>query len=175
MRKVDAPAAGWYPDPEHRERLRWWDGLDWSDVRRAPPSEAEMLIESTQQEFERAHQLSSGSSSPASTPSRLSREETQQIITEVRDVARAEVDRAAELFGQRAQAAARSITPLVTGYTNRILRWVKVALAIAFVLLIAWFIFQVFAQQSFLDWLGDRIDNLTDEDGAAVVVMGWSP
>jgi hypothetical protein len=24
------PAAGWYPDPADPDRLRWWDGADWS-------------------------------------------------------------------------------------------------------------------------------------------------
>jgi hypothetical protein len=168
VRKVDAPRAGWYPDPENRTRLRWWDGLDWTDLHRAPPSDAEMLIAETQDEFERAHQLAAA---PPSTPSGLSRAETQQIIGEVRDVARSEVDRAVELFGQRAQAAARSITPLVTDYTNRVVKWVKIALAVAFVLLIAWFVFQVIAQESFFSWLGDRIDNITDENSALASVL----
>ena len=28
--------------------------------------------------------------------------------------------------------------------------------------LVGWFVFQFVVQQSFYDWLGDRIDNLTD-------------
>ncbi|MEJ6721879.1 DUF2510 domain-containing protein, partial [Ilumatobacter sp.] len=42
MRIIDAPREGWYPDPDGRQRLRWWDGLDWTDIRRAPPSSAEL-------------------------------------------------------------------------------------------------------------------------------------
>ncbi|MGN6501634.1 MAG: DUF2510 domain-containing protein, partial [Pseudolysinimonas sp.] len=29
------PAAGWYPDPEDAESDRWWNGVSWSDQRRA--------------------------------------------------------------------------------------------------------------------------------------------
>ena len=42
MRRADAPKPGWFPDPQSRTRLRWWDGDDWSDIRRAPPSDSEL-------------------------------------------------------------------------------------------------------------------------------------
>ena len=35
---------------------------------------------------------------------------------------------------------------------------------IATVLVIAWFLFQVILQQSLFEWIGDRIDNLTNDD-----------
>ena len=54
MRRVDAPRAGWYPDPESRTNLRYWDGLDWTDARRAPPSAAELLSHEQRAEFEAA-------------------------------------------------------------------------------------------------------------------------
>jgi hypothetical protein len=27
---VTLPAAGWFPDPQDRSRLRWWDGRTWA-------------------------------------------------------------------------------------------------------------------------------------------------
>jgi Protein of unknown function (DUF2510) len=165
VRKVDAPPAGWYPDPEQRTKLRWWDGLDWTDVRRAPPSDAELLIAETQHEFEHAHRLAA----PSVAAGGLSRADAQEIIAEVRDVARSEVNRAADVFSQRASAAAREITPLITQYSNRVVRWVKVAAIIATILLIGWFLFQVVAQASLFEWIGDRIDNLTDDNSATAL------
>jgi hypothetical protein len=29
----DGPAAGWYPDPEHPDRQRYWDGVGWTEHR----------------------------------------------------------------------------------------------------------------------------------------------
>jgi len=28
----DLPIAGWYPDPLHGERLRYWSGLEWTEL-----------------------------------------------------------------------------------------------------------------------------------------------
>ena len=43
------------------------------------------------------------------------------------------------------------------------MRWFRVGLTLSFIVLMAWFTYQFFVQKSFFDWLGDRIDNLTDE------------
>jgi Protein of unknown function (DUF2510) len=32
---VMPPPAGWFPDPERAQLLRWWDGVNWTD-RTAP-------------------------------------------------------------------------------------------------------------------------------------------
>ena len=93
----------------------------------------------------------------------MSKGDAEQIVAQVRQAARSEIDHAADVFTQRAEAAAREITPLVTQYTNRFLRWLRILLGVALVLVIAWVTFQAIAQVSFFDWLGDRIDNLTDE------------
>lgn len=171
MRKAEAPRAGWFPDPENRSRLRWWDGDDWSDIRRAPPIDAELL------RHEVAHPGETmGNVAPDQfiQGQALSRQDTQQIITEVRNAARVEVDRAAEIFSQRAQNAARSITPLITNYTGTVMRWIRIAVITSIALLVAYFVFQVVAQASFFEWLGDRIDNLTndDEGGLGATALG---
>ncbi|NND75909.1 MAG: DUF2510 domain-containing protein [Ilumatobacter sp.] len=160
MRRVDAPRPGWYPDPGHRTRLRWWDGEDWTDIRRAQPSESEL------EHYEDAHPTAM----PQMTQSgrqivpgdALTRRDADQIIAEVRNVARAEIDRAADVFSQRATHAARSFQPLITEYTSKLLRWVRIAMIIATILLVGWFVFQVIFQASLFEWIGDRIDNLTD-------------
>jgi Protein of unknown function (DUF2510) len=163
MRYADAPPAGWYPDPEHSARLRWWDGYDWADIRRAPPSNAELIVaEENRAFFEKAKAANTVSAVPQGTG--LSRQDTQEIITEVRNVARQEVDRAAEQFSQRATTAVRSVSPLISEYTNQITKWVRRAAIVAIVLLVAYFVFQVVMQASFFDWLGDRIDNVTNPD-----------
>ncbi|MGA9275498.1 DUF2510 domain-containing protein [Ilumatobacter sp.] len=161
MRYADAPAAGWYPDPEHRSRLRWWDGFDWTDIRRAPPSGAELIAaEENRQFFENAR--AANPMPMQTTPAGYDRQNSEQIISEVRAVAREELDRAAEQFSQRATNAVRSVTPLISGYTSQIAKWIRRAIIIALVLLVAYFVFQVVMQASFFDWLGDRIDNVTN-------------
>ena len=166
MRRIDAPAAGWYPDPGSRTRLRWWDGLDWTDVRRAPPSSAELTSFEAQTVVEAAQQLD-----PQAVAAGYSRADSKQIIEDVRSATRSEVDRAADLLERRARALTREITPLISQYSNRLFRWIRFAAIVATILLIAWFVFQVVAQASMLEWIGDRIDNLTDNQTGA----GLSP
>ena len=169
MRLVDAPREGWYPDPDGRERLRWWDGLDWTDIRRAPPSSAEL----TRAEANMVHEAPSASSQQFGQQQMggYSRQETQEIIAEVRNVARQELDRAANEFSHRATTAVRSVTPLITDYTSKMLRWIKIALVLAVVLFIVWMTFQAIASQSLFDWIGERIDNLTEETTALPALL----
>ena len=176
MRKADAPAPGWFPDPQNPTRLRWWDGEDWTDIRRAPPSDAEV------QRYEELQRLMSPRTPQVQPPAPayqdpnavLTRQDSQQIITEVRNAARAEVDRAAELFTQRANQAVSQVTPLISDYTNRLIRLIKVVAVIAIVLLVAYFVFQVVAQASFFEWIGDRIDNWTNDDEGGLGAAGAS-
>ena len=173
MRKVDAPPAGWYPDPEHRSRLRWWDGLDWTDIRRAPPSSVELEAGRELADFIAENGVMANARQQPVNPSALGRNDVQQIIAEVRQVARSELDRAADEFSSRATQAVRGFTPLISDYTSSAVRWVKRAIAVAIVLLVAYIVFQAVAQASFFEWLGDRIDNLTDgQTGLSATLRG---
>jgi hypothetical protein len=161
--RADAPPPGWYPDPEGGARLRWWHGTDWSDRYRPPPTEAEL---------HRIAGLAATSDRPAATPAgapttsgerrAVARSEVEAIVAEVRQAARSEVQRAADVFSQRARAATRELQPLVTEYTNRIVRWLRIIVIIVILAVIAWFVFEAIAQVTFFDWLGERIDNLTN-------------
>jgi hypothetical protein len=156
MRTSEAPRPGWYPDPQGGARLRWWDGTDWTDRYRPPPTPAEL---------ERTSRSAKGARAP-DAPDRpkagIARAEVDEIVAHVRQVARSELDRAADVFTQRASAATREFRPLVTEYTNRLLRWVRIGAIVVAVALVGWFVFQAFAQVTFFEWLGDRIDGLTD-------------
>lgn len=160
MRLEDAPPPGWYPDPEGTSRLRYWEGTDWTDRYRARPivTYTGTLPETTAAQ-EGSHRWvpdAPGLNNPGV--------DTQAVVDQVRMAARAEAERAAQMFGQRARAATREIEPLISQYTSRIMRWFRIASVLAIVLLIGWVIWQVFVQVSLFDWIGERIDNLTDDD-----------
>ncbi len=165
MKLADAPPPGWYPDPRGGLRLRWWDGADWTDHWRAPPTG---MAQRKQASPGAAAQLGSPDAAPGvpavpvAARHGVDQATAQEIIAEVRKVARSEIDRAADVFTQRARAATREIEPLVSQYTSKVLRWLRIAAVIALLLVIAWFTFQTIAQVSFFEWLGDRIDNLTN-------------
>ncbi|MFN3258798.1 MAG: DUF2510 domain-containing protein [Ilumatobacter sp.] len=179
MRYVDAPPAGWYPDPDGQTRLRWWDGFDWTDIRRAPPSDAELIAAEENRAFYERNEVQAREQRYAQVPAGpLGRQDVQEIIAEVRNVARSELDRAANEFSNRATAAVRGFTPLISSYTSTLTKWVKRAVIIAIVLLVAYFVFQVVVQASVFEWIGDRIDNLTDEQSGSApppLLRWWSP
>src|SRR6187431_1887868 len=111
MRRIDAPRAGWYPDPESRTNLRWWDGLDWTDVRRAPPSSAETLAAHENAQFRAAPPDFAPGASRAATA--LAEIDSAQMIEQARAASRSEMQRATEVFNQRALAARQNLTPLI--------------------------------------------------------------
>jgi hypothetical protein len=166
MKVSDAPRAGWYPDPEGAVRLRWWDGSDWSDRYRLRP-----LGSQTQGELETQALAPQGVGDQAFDPAQLGNAmhlppQTAAVVEQVRLAARAEAQRAAQDFEARARRITGEIPPLISQYTNRFMRWFKVLLTLSFIVLMAWFIYQFFVQKSIFDWLGDRIDNITDDENA---------
>ena len=164
MKVADAPRAGWYPDPEGATRLRWWDGTDWSDRYRVRPvgslTQGELESQSPPQ-GESAFDMAPFGNTMHVPP------ETAAVVEQVRLAARAEAQRAAQDFEARARQLTGEIPPLISQYTNRFMRWFRVALMLSFIVLMAWFIYTFFVQKSFFDWLGDRIDNLTDDSNAS--------
>ncbi len=164
MRLDDAPSPGWYPDPEGSARLRFWLGDDWSDRYRArPPSVAGPTP--------LGYNQSAAAQQPTPPPAQYlpgwsgqtNLANTAQIVDQVRMAAREEAQRASQLFGAQARSATQNLTPLITEYTNKITRIVKLLTRLAVLVFIAWLVFQMFAQQSLFEWIGNRIDHLTDQ------------
>jgi hypothetical protein len=162
MKLADAPKAGWYPDPRGGTRLRWWDGSDWTDDYRVRPTEYEVVGRGTWAASSAPPAKVHGALPEAVEAAGSLRRDTEAIISEVRKVARSEVERAADIFSARARAAAREIQPLITQYSMKFMRPFKIASVILVIALVGWVVFQFIVQQSFYDWIGDRIDNLTD-------------
>lgn len=161
MRRADAPPTGWYPDPQGNARLRWWDGEDWADRYRPPPSPSELVaIGMRSRAAADLRTAASATSEHAQELAALRRRDAEEIALQVRQVARNEIERAADIFSARARAATRQIEPLISQYSNRVLRWLRILLILAVLLVIGWFVFQAVAQVTFFEWVGDRIDEI---------------
>lgn len=158
MRLEDAPPAGWYPDPEQRGRLRWWEGADWTDEWRAPPTAGE--IEAVQRSDDEQVTVPTRSTLPRPEQVRDRASEAEQIVTHVREAAREEVARAATELTRRARSMFDSYGAFAFRFLRRVWRWTRIAIVVAAVLVVAWYVLQFIAQAAFLEWVGDRIDNL---------------
>jgi hypothetical protein len=97
--------------------------------------------------------------------------DSNQLVEQMRRAAREEAQRASEMFGQQARAATRNIVPLITEYTTKIGRVIRFLSTIAIIVLVAYVAFQIWAQQTLFEWIGDRIDNLTDNAGSLVSTL----
>jgi hypothetical protein len=170
MKVSEAPRAGWYPDPEGGTRLRWWDGSDWADRYRLRP---QLLLEA--QPVAPPVAPTPGANQPYDmsqfgNPAQM-QAQTAAVVQQVRQAAREEAQRAAQNFEARARQLTGEIPPLISQYEHKFMRWFKVALMLSFIVLLAWFIWSVYAQKGLFDWLGDRIDHLTDDSNASALAI----
>jgi hypothetical protein len=162
MKVSQAPSPGWYPDPEGSPRLRWWDGGDWSDRFRVRPDQTVTYTAAAATDAGLDPQTWG---SAAELP-----QATQAVVQQVRMAAREEAAYAAQQFELRAREITGAIPPLITQYTNKFVRFIRIGLTLSLIVLVIWFGYQLWVQKSIFDWIGDRIDNLTDENASAVVI-----
>lgn len=171
MKVEDAPSAGWYPDPRGGARLRWWNGLDWEDRWRAPPTPGVKMVRTSDDDLRQADLDQLGSH--AAQMHGFTRKQSEEIVTQVRQAARAEAERAAQMFGHQARQMHREIAPLITQYTSKLLRWVRFVIVVGVILGVAWVAWQIFWQVAIFDWIGDRIDNIFDRGSDEPVEGMW--
>lgn len=160
MKEADAPRPGWYPDPTGGSWLRWWDGLDWTDHRRSPPTAG---LRGATEEVARPRRSDDTVGPPTSevrSAASRTRDDTAEIMAEVRKVARDEVDRAVSTLSDRARGATRGLEPLISQYGDRVMGWIRTLGIVLVALVVLWMLLQTFAQTSLLHWVGDRVDTI---------------
>jgi Protein of unknown function (DUF2510) len=158
----EAPPSGWYPDPHGGVRLRYWDGTDWTEEFRARPTTA--AAAGIAASVASGDLVTYGAElSRAGVPQFVGRRaDADAIVSQVRQATREEIDRANLLAQQRIRDIRREVTPIISGYSNKIFNLLRLIAILILIGVIAWLAFQAIASQSFFDWLGDRIDGLTE-------------
>lgn len=161
MRRADAPPPGWYPDPTRRDQLRWWDGSDWTDHRRAPSVRSAAVQEALESAEEGARQATGATPVATARGSGMSRQEVAEVMAEARRAAREETDRAIDKLSDRARDATRQLEPLIGQYGDRAMKWIRNLFIVIVALVVLWMVLQTVGQASLFEWIGDRIDNLS--------------
>ena len=54
---MSTPPAGWHPDPENSQRLRYWDGQQWTSATQPIPAAQTPTLETPEQKKDRKRQL----------------------------------------------------------------------------------------------------------------------
>lgn len=54
---MSTPPAGWHPDPENSQRLRYWDGQQWTSATQPMPAAQTPTLETPEQKKDRKRQL----------------------------------------------------------------------------------------------------------------------
>lgn len=192
MKREDAPAEGWYPDPSGGTRLRWWDGSDWADSWRSPAlhvgaeiAEAAAAAGARVSEGGGAggRPGSAGALAGAATnlqdlanqSASASRRDQERMLADMRRIARAEVDRVAGDFGKKAKEATAGLESTVKGladeYGPQAMRWLRRGVI---AIVIGWIVFNVLqaasgaAQMTLFEWLGERLDAWTSTTGITI-------
>jgi len=179
VKKADAPPPGWYPDPTGGARLWWWDGLDWTDARRAPANPSSDVFMYRSDEDENARGSGAGQSALGASAAAAARSarpagrqmDPEEIMAQARRVARAEVERGVGLLSDRATTASQQFQSVISEYGGDVIGWIRRAIVVVVLLAIAWFVLQAVTQVSTMDWLGERVDNFLN--GVAGVPAAW--
>lgn len=70
---ADPTTPGWHPDPERSGMLRWWNGLGWSDARRAADQERAAIRPVAEDDARRGAGLLEAARRTAEAPGPISR------------------------------------------------------------------------------------------------------